>query len=474
MLFDPDGRLAWVNAAALQAHGVAEAAQLGATADAYMAKFSLRYRNNHAATGAHHPLARLLDGEAFDGVVVEVLPLNGSEPVAVLELRGLVLLDDGDAADSMVLIAENVTEQVSAEERFERTFSTNPAPAVIARLRDLRYVKVNQGFQEMTGYTEAQVLDSSVYEIDLLELAPDREKAVRHLRARESIPQMEIQLRVADGGTKLVIVAGQPLDMADGEPCMLFTFNDLHQRFQTEQALRQSEERFARAFRLAPVPTCLLDADGLRFIEVNEAFVAMTGHAAQAVIGQTPAAVALWADAASRAGIEAALCDPAGCRARDVRVAACGGEVFDCLLSSEPVQIGLRNCRLVVLQDITERKRNEMELMAAIEAVMQDTSWLSRTIVEKIADLRRGMTPGPSPARMSDLTNREAEVLGLICQGLKDADIARRLGLKANTVRNHVASLYAKIEVHSRSEAIIWGRERGITGTEAQARRPKG
>lgn len=43
---------------------------------------------------------------------------------------------------------------------------------------------------------------------------------------------------------------------------------------------------------------------------------------------------------------------------------------------------------LAAIQDITERKRNEVELMEAIETVMQDTSWFSRTVIEKLAQIR--------------------------------------------------------------------------------------
>jgi DNA-binding CsgD family transcriptional regulator len=41
-----------------------------------------------------------------------------------------------------------------------------------------------------------------------------------------------------------------------------------------------------------------------------------------------------------------------------------------------------------------------------------------------------------------------------------------RLKLSPNTIRNHVSSLYLKIGVKRRSAAVIWGRERGITGRE--------
>jgi DNA-binding NarL/FixJ family response regulator len=67
--------------------------------------------------------------------------------------------------------------------------------------------------------------------------------------------------------------------------------------------------------------------------------------------------------------------------------------------------------------------------------------------------------PGVS---FTDLTARERDVLGLICEGLPDKEIAVRLKLAPNTVRNHVSMVYSKLDVHSRSEAIVWARERGL------------
>ena len=60
--------------------------------------------------------------------------------------------DDEGRPDFAVLILRDISDEVEAEKRFERTFAANPAPAVITRLSDLRYVKVNRGFLEMTGF----------------------------------------------------------------------------------------------------------------------------------------------------------------------------------------------------------------------------------------------------------------------------------------------------------------------------------
>jgi len=118
--------------------------------------------------------------------------------------------------------------------------------------------------------------------------------------------------------------------------------------------------------------------------------------------------------------------------------------------------------------DISERKRSEADLVAAIEAVMKDTTWFSQTVIEKLANLRQPKTGSKHNVELAALTLREREVLEHICGGLNDNEIADKLGLSRNTVRNHVATLYGKIDVHRRGAAIVWARERGITGPKGK------
>jgi DNA-binding NarL/FixJ family response regulator len=147
--------------------------------------------------------------------------------------------------------------------------------------------------------------------------------------------------------------------------------------------------------------------------------------------------------------------------------------VLDCLVSAETVTIHDQPCVLSVMQDITERKRGEAELFGAIEAVMQDTSWFSRTVIEKLVAIRAPDTAGKPGAAVADLTGRERDVLALVCRGLADKQVAEALGLSLNTARNHVAALYRKIGVHSRTAAVVWAQERGLAAElTAKAARP--
>jgi PAS domain-containing protein len=156
ILIEPGQRIVWGNEAALAMHGVESLEDLGATVDAYRRRFRLRYRNNHILKKSDYSLARVIAGETFSDVTVEVCAAGGDHRW-VHSIRSQVVTDSDGQPDCLVLVITDVTEQYEAEARFESTFNANPAPAAIARLSDRRYVKANQGFLQMTGLSREDI-----------------------------------------------------------------------------------------------------------------------------------------------------------------------------------------------------------------------------------------------------------------------------------------------------------------------------
>ena len=66
------------------------------------------------------------------------------------------------------------------------------------------------------------------------------------------------------------------------------------------------------------------------------------------------------------------------------------------------------------------------------------------------------------PGREEGLTAREAEVLSLITMGLSNAEIAKRTALSLNSIKAYIRSCYRKIDVDSRSKAVLWGVAHGM------------
>jgi len=127
---------------------------------------------------------------------------------------------------------------------------------------------------------------------------------------------------------------------------------------------------------------------------------------------------------------------------------------------------------LCVLRDVSQKRRAN-GLLAVIEAAVADTSAAGRAIVEKFIARHRESNSEAQILTLDELTERERQVLGLICQGQDDQAMSDTLGLSRNTVRNHIAALYRRIGVNRRASAILWAQERGITRDDALAPRPR-
>jgi DNA-binding NarL/FixJ family response regulator len=70
--------------------------------------------------------------------------------------------------------------------------------------------------------------------------------------------------------------------------------------------------------------------------------------------------------------------------------------------------------------------------------------------------------PRPTEPAFPELTPREREVLSLIAEGLANPAIATRLSVSPNTVGNHISSIFGKLRVASRAEAIVRARDKGL------------
>jgi len=101
------------------------------------------------------------------------------------------------------------------------------------------------------------------------------------------------------------------------------------------------------------------------------------------------------------------------------------------------------------------------EIVRAIRAVAGGEGIFSPAIAVRMADYFANLTL-PVPDLLPGLTAREREILGLLSEGCKNAEIAARLSLSAKTVRNNVSNILTKLQVADRTQAAVRVLEAGL------------
>ena len=105
------------------------------------------------------------------------------------------------------------------------------------------------------------------------------------------------------------------------------------------------------------------------------------------------------------------------------------------------------------------------DLVGAIRAIMSGESVLHPKIIAKL--LKRATVAPAEEHKASDLlSERESEVLKLVTSGMSNKEIAEKLFLSQRTVKAHLTSVFNKLNVASRSEAIVKGLQWGLVTLE--------
>ena len=268
-----------------------------------------------------------------------------------------------------------------------------------------------------------------------------------------------------------------------GEPgsrTVAMLFNDVTDRKRAEEALknlnatleqrvaarteelRRSEARFTQAFQVGPVAASITTLEKETFLEINDTFSQLTGYARNEVVGRSVFELNIWSSKENQQKLTEAQRGGHGFRNLELKLRDNAGGLHDVLLSAEVIHFDGTDAYLKMFYDITARKRTEEQMTRAIQDVVSDTNWFSQRVMERLAYIQRG---DAEEKEMVKLSTRERQLLELIAKGQNNKVIAKELDIAVPTVRNYLATVYSKLSVHSRAEAIVWARERGIVGS---------
>lgn len=119
-----------------------------------------------------------------------------------------------------------------------------------------------------------------------------------------------------------------------------------------------------------------------------------------------------------------------------------------------------QQCLKLGIKGLVSKQNGADVLYKAIEKVCDGEFWFDRSImgatIRHMINEKESFLENPAVQKANGMTDREKEVVELICKGMKNKGIAEKLFIAETTVRHHLTSVFNKLEVGSRLELVIY------------------
>jgi len=287
---------------------------------------------------------------------------------------------DMDGSPTVISSVRDVSGRKDAEarlqaqnQRFQRMIENTDVGYFRMGL-DGRWEDVNPAWLRMHGFTGREEAIGQYFSAVLNPEDQAKAKEIGQALMRgESVRSAELSRLRRDGTIGYQTFSANPVLDGDKIVGIEGFIVDISERKRMENALRESEERFAKAFRSGPAMTVLFgpDEEGNRIIDVSEAFEHGTGYRREEVIGRTRSELGLWADPCDIDVYMNQLRTNGRTRNCEFRFRRKNGDIANGLVSSEWIEVGGKRCSISAAIDITEQKKAEEAMRSLATAIEQ-------------------------------------------------------------------------------------------------------
>ncbi len=119
-----------------------------------------------------------------------------------------------------------------------------------------------------------------------------------------------------------------------------------------------------------------------------------------------------------------------------------------------------QKCLKLGISGLVSKQNGSEILYKAISKVSDGELWFDRAVmgatIRHMLNEKQTLLDNPAVHRANGMTDREKQVVELICKGMKNKGIAEKLFITETTVRHHLTSIFNKLEVESRLELVIY------------------
>jgi two-component system cell cycle sensor histidine kinase/response regulator CckA len=273
------------------------------------------------------------------------------------------------------------TERTRAEEalhrsetKFREFFENAQVGMYRTKIDGSAFLDVNAKFADIIGFSREELLGSPGH-IRWAD-SEERDRMLKLLKDQGgSLSNYEARV-LAKNGDVIHVLASIKLDPDEGS--LVGTMVDLTERKRAQQALRESEEKFSKAFQTSPYAITITRAEDGTLVEINDAFTSMTGVTREEALAGSSIGLKLWVNEEDRHHVIAALRAGRPVVGQEFLFRIKSGDVITGLFSAQTILLGDETCVLSSINDISERKRAEEALRQKVEELRARNDELDR------------------------------------------------------------------------------------------------
>jgi two-component system NtrC family sensor kinase len=278
-------------------------------------------------------------------------------------------------------VCRDTTERKRAEEALKeseekyRSVVENTNSGIIV-IQDNQIVFHNSWIYQTLGYKEEEYSKLNFTEmIHPEDVALTMERIQERSSGAPGNDTIEIRVITKSGDIKW-IEASSVLINWNNKPAIQAFILDITERRQAEEALRESEEKFSKAFHASPGSISISRLSDGKFIEVNESFLRDKGFSREEVIGHNMIELGIAEVSDEHDALYNTLRESGEIQNRLYNYRTKSGELRTAYMSAEPINLGNEPCILAQSFDVTEQKRatDKLRLLSSITQQVSDAT----------------------------------------------------------------------------------------------------
>jgi len=267
-----------------------------------------------------------------------------------------------------LVLAQDVTARRKAaralqesEERYRMLFDLDSDALFVIENETGRLLETNSAAVAMYGYGREELLGMRNSDLSA-EPQETRRVSTETPLAPERTVRVPLRFhRRKDGTVFPVEITGRFFEW-QGRGVHIAAIRDIAERRRADEAVLESEHKFATLFRSSPDMVGIVTLEEGRYLDINDGFTRSLGYTRDEGIGRTIAELGICADPVPRTTLVKALARDGAVRNWEIAYRTKSGGTFIGLVSAEVIELSGSRCVLAVTRDISDRKRAEVRL----------------------------------------------------------------------------------------------------------------